>query len=163
MNKCACGCGKDIKRKWYKGHNRRGNPPTNKIGVHIEHGYAYIYMPTHPRKRSNGYVKRAGLVIESHIGRFLTCKEVAHHIDKNKLNDSLDNLMLLSKPEHDRISVLVSEKCLHPGCNNKHKARGLCCSHYGKYYRAKKEMPLIPSRKNRWTKNDNHRLRTAIT
>jgi len=151
MNYCFCGCGKKVKKKWAKGHNRIGVSPTNSKGGAIYNGYAWTWTPTHPRAHQNGYVKRAVLVAEKRIGRFLGPREVVHHINGNKLDDSPKNLKVLSKREHDKISVLVSVKCMHDGCCRGHKARGLCGVHYGRYVRANKEMPLRPSRGNRWS------------
>lgn len=113
-------------------------------------GYVFIYKGDHPKKTNSGYVKRATIIMEAKIGRHLKNNELAHHKNGKKTDDRIENLQLLTKPQHDRISVLVSEKCLHPGCKNSHKARGLCGSHYGKYYRRELKMPFEPSRGNRW-------------
>ena len=65
-------------------------------------GYPVVYRPDHPRARSNGYVYEHILVMESKLGRRLKPDEVVHHIDKNKQNNSPDNLMLFaSQREHD--------------------------------------------------------------
>lgn len=152
MNLCACGCGVKVKNKWKKGHNRKGVPPTNKKGYTIQSGRIAIYMPYHPNSNNKGYIWQSHLIVERRISRILKQGEVVHHINGNVLDDSDKNLELLLKKEHDRLTVLVSEKCLHPNCNRKHHGRGLCKSHYMKYYRVKKEMPLPPSRGNRWSK-----------
>lgn len=59
-------------------------------------GYVEVFKPDHPRANSQGYVKRMVLAMEEKIGRVLNDKEVVHHIDKNKTNDSPENLMLFS-------------------------------------------------------------------
>ena len=148
---CQCGCGKKVKNKWSKGHNRMGVSPTNKKGHTIDGGRIFFYMPNHPNSNNKGYIRRSHLVVEKRIGRFLLPGEVVHHKNENIIDDSDSNLELLTKAEHDRLTVLVSEKCLHPGCNRIHKSRGLCIIHYNRYYREKKEMPLKPSRGNRWS------------
>lgn len=39
--------------------------------------------------------------MEKHIGRPLLSTEAVHHIDGNKLNNKIENLMLMTKKEHD--------------------------------------------------------------
>jgi hypothetical protein len=58
-------------------------------------GYVYIYSPYHP-SACYGYVKEHRLVIEKYVGRFLKRKECVHHIDKNKTNNHINNLMLFA-------------------------------------------------------------------
>ena len=66
-------------------------------------GYKVIYQPSHPHARANGYVYEHILVAERKIGRQLTGTEVVHHIDRNKLNNSPENLMVFpNQSEHDR-------------------------------------------------------------
>jgi len=43
------------------------------------------------------------VIMEQHIGRKLTSDEVVHHIDKIKTNNSIENLMLLSRAKHSSI------------------------------------------------------------
>ena len=42
-------------------------------------------------------------VMEQHLGRHLTKDEVVHHIDGNPKNNSIDNLVVLSRSEHTKI------------------------------------------------------------
>jgi hypothetical protein len=42
-------------------------------------GYVYIYAPNHPKADCYGYVKRATLVAEQRLGRFLIDDELVHH------------------------------------------------------------------------------------
>ena len=39
-------------------------------------------------------------VLEESLGRKLDCNEVVHHIDGNKKNNNLPNLVLMSRSEH---------------------------------------------------------------
>ena len=59
-------------------------------------GYKFVYVKDHPRaKRRNGMYEHI-LVMEQELGRFLFSGEVIHHIDGNKSNNNLENLMLFS-------------------------------------------------------------------
>ena len=42
-------------------------------------GYILILKPNHPRANNRGYVKRAILIMEKIISRFLNSKEIVHH------------------------------------------------------------------------------------
>jgi len=66
----------------YKGGRRR-----------IYSGYILIHNPTHPFCDKNGYVKNSRLVGEKILGRYLTRKEVVHHINSIKDDDRPGNLM----------------------------------------------------------------------
>jgi len=64
----------------------------------IQHGYIVIYNPTHPVAISSNsnYVREHRLVIENFLGRYLTSKESVHHIDRNKQNNDISNLIAFS-------------------------------------------------------------------
>lgn len=57
-------------------------------------GYILVMDKTHPNKDRNGHVPLHRLVMEKHIGRRLEEKERVHHVDKNKQNNKITNLML---------------------------------------------------------------------
>ena len=59
-------------------------------------GYIEIYSPYHPNKNKHNCVLEHRLIMEKHLGRFLTKKEVIHHIDNNKQNNDIENLELFS-------------------------------------------------------------------
>ncbi len=68
------------------------------------HGYKLIYKPDHPYCSKRGYVFEHRLIMEKHIGRYLTKKEVVHH--KNKIVDDnrIENLeIIVNQGEHSRI------------------------------------------------------------
>jgi len=64
------------------------------------HGYKLIYKPSHPDARSDGYIFEHRLVMEVKIGRRLLKKEYVHHLDHNKLNNNLNNLILINNSNH---------------------------------------------------------------
>ena len=111
---CQCGCGEFVipnRDRYYRqaktwfipGHQNRGaNHPNYKGGQVIAKGYFWILNHDHPRCTPRGYVKRAWLVMEEKLGRYLKPGEIVHHIDGDKLNDDLENLMVTDRRRHAR-------------------------------------------------------------
>lgn len=60
----------------------------------MNNGYIEVMMPEHPYVRSNGTVLEHRLMAEKKLGRILKREEVVHHIDENRHNNDLDNLMV---------------------------------------------------------------------
>lgn len=92
-----------------------------KIQKSIRKGdYLYALVPDHPRSTKNGYVLYHRIVMENHLGRLLTTKEVVHHLNGDKHDNRIENLQVLSNEEHGRLhhqsnlSTLVRLKC--PNC-----------------------------------------------
>ena len=74
---------------------------------HYTNGYKTIKTENHPYKNKRGYVYEHRLVMEKHLGRYLKPEEVVHHIDRNKLNNIINNLQLFkSTNEHTRFHLL---------------------------------------------------------
>jgi 5-methylcytosine-specific restriction endonuclease McrA len=69
---------------------------------YIAKGRIGVYIPDHPKANSSGYVLRYRYLMEQKLGRFLLPEEHVHHKDGNKLNDSEDNLEILTRSEHTR-------------------------------------------------------------
>ena len=59
-------------------------------------GYAYLW-------KDGRRVKRANIVLEEKIGRPLLSNEVAHHKNRNRSDDSPENLELMDRGEHIRL------------------------------------------------------------
>lgn len=60
---------------------------------------------------ANGKSKRKHqIIMENHIGRELKENEVIHHIDGNKRNNDLSNLMLVTREEHTKIHKDLLDK-----------------------------------------------------
>lgn len=60
-------------------------------------GYVLVHVPKHPFATSTGYVRAHRLVMEQHLGRYLTPTEVVHHLDGNRQNNGLSNLRLFPR------------------------------------------------------------------
>ena len=104
----SCGCKiKDIMRDKAFPHRPR-----------MCYGYRYVYCPTHPYALKNcgnaGYIMEHRLIMEQHIGRYLTEEEVVHHKDRNKVNNDISNLQLMTIGEHTRLHAL--EDCKKKRC-----------------------------------------------
>jgi hypothetical protein len=94
--------GRKIKQD-YKGNK---NPNWNGGIKRKPNGYILIYSPNHPKAIGGQYVYEHRLVMEKHIGRYLTDNEVVHHINKNTSDNRIDNLMLFkNNAEHLRFEL----------------------------------------------------------
>ena len=61
----------------------------------------YIYFPNHPSADKRGYIRHSRLIVEKCLGRYLTKKEVIHHINEKPNDDRPENLYLfISQKEH---------------------------------------------------------------
>ncbi len=77
--------------------------------------------------------------MEQHLGRKLLASEEVHHINKNPLDNRLENLVVMGRQDH--ISLHAKEKQKYPdekecaACGKKFKVRARkrkrnkCCSH----------------------------------
>lgn len=88
-------CSRKCQGLW-NSKNKIGKKSNNWKGGFLKNkdGYIYQLSSNHPNKNSLGYVYKHRLIMEKHLGRFLTSEEVVHHIDKNPSNNSIKNLML---------------------------------------------------------------------
>jgi hypothetical protein len=62
--------------------------------------YIIVYKPEHPNADADGYVMEHRLVMEEHLGRFLTADELVHHRNGVKDDNRLINLELHTKSSH---------------------------------------------------------------
>lgn len=74
------------------------------------YGYVLKYKPEHKRANHAGYVFEHILVMEDYLKRDLKYygfknkdNEVCHHKDRNKQNNSIDNLELMTESEHIKL------------------------------------------------------------
>ena len=105
--------GKGMKGEANPMYGKRGDQsPRWKGGRKIRpDGYILALVPDdHPypslvRRSGSKYVLEHRLVMERHLGRYLTPDEVVHHKDGNPSNNDIDNLELFSsQAEHIRIA-----------------------------------------------------------
>lgn len=71
-------------------------------------GYIRAYVPKHPNAQKDGYVMLHTVIMEQSLGRYLNDNEVVHHINHNKADNRIENLMLMDKHEH--LSMHLKER-----------------------------------------------------
>ena len=121
-----------------------------KGGTTMSNGYKYIHKPEHPNSDKKGYVKKCVLKMSNHLNRPLKKGEIVHHVDENKLNDSIKNLKIVTRSEHiyihnpHRWKKQYSVECAGcgiifmpkrpPRCKLSYCSRE-CCFKHKKFYR----------------------------
>lgn len=91
---------------------RRASRPAGWIGKQWKHEATktmFTYAPDHPRSRSKGVMPVHVLVAEHRIGRFLKEGEVVHHLDRDRYNNSPENLCVMLNKEHLILHRLLGE------------------------------------------------------
>jgi hypothetical protein len=83
--------------------------------VKTTQGYIHILNKEHPRSNCRHYVPEQILVVEKHLGRFLSKKETIHHINEIKDDNQIENLYLfLSEKEHQRYHQNLRRENIQP-------------------------------------------------
>lgn len=120
-NSCGCGCGRTtnifrgVPRKFINGHNGRGKCKDILISGD---GYELKLVPDHHFANCYGRVRNHRLVYEEYHKCCLLPWAEIHHIDKNKLNNNIDNLIILNTSDHCRlhnIKDMSNRKCSECG------------------------------------------------
>lgn len=94
------------------------NPSEKWVGGHISKSTGYKYIKVNGKQ-----IEEHRLVMMQHIGRKLLTDEVVHHINGNKLDNRIDNLIILTKSQH-----LKEHKDLKKGITNIKKCK--ICNEY---------------------------------
>ena len=104
-------CGRKCHDAYRKIHMKGKNSPSYKTGKKItKKGYVLILSLKHPYRNAGGYILEHRLVVEKKIERYLTKEEVIHHIDLNKQNNHIDNLMLFkTNSEHIKFHTKMKQ------------------------------------------------------
>ena len=91
------------------GHKRKGQRAREyEFGGHEKRrpdGYIKVYVPDHPHATADGYVAKHTLVMERSIGRYLSADEVVHHINHIRDDNRLENLLLMTKHDHQALHM----------------------------------------------------------
>ena len=129
---------RDIKRKrfcskvcmgfWLVGIRNRKHSDETKEKIRQAHfrlrdsGYIPVgwrkYLPKKRISKSKGYVflghkREHQVLMEKELGRKLLLGEVVHHKDQNKLNNNLDNLMVMTRADHTKLHTKLRLLCLN--------------------------------------------------
>jgi len=93
----------------------------NNIVKSVKKGdYIYGVCKEHPKSSKYGYVLIHRLIMENHLNRYLLPDEVVHHIDENTHNNTIENLQVLDKREHNSLHNKTGRTCVTlicPNCN----------------------------------------------
>jgi len=77
-----------------------------KSGRLNKNGYIIVYRPNHPFASKSGYILEHRLVIEKHIKRYLTKKEIIHHINGIRTDNRIKNLVITNKNKHEKHTLI---------------------------------------------------------
>ena len=69
-------------------------------------GYWFVCVPGHPKSSKQGYVGEHTLIMEKHIGRHLKPEEVVHHVNRDRKDNRIQNLQLMTDVEHKRLHAI---------------------------------------------------------
>ena len=116
---CGCGCGEKItkydkmgqEKQFVMNHDKRREVTHDKE-------YEYVYAPDHPNRNHRNKVYKHRLVMEEHLGRYLTNDELVHHKDRNPHNNDISNLEIVTRASHQTIHKtkdMSERKCCYCG------------------------------------------------
>jgi hypothetical protein len=96
-------CNNNVHSTKYKNciHCTNKLKPEYGTGRYVKNGYIMVFQKGHPRAQGSraNYVFEHILVMEKHLGRFLTKNENVHHINGMRHDNRIENLELWIKPQ----------------------------------------------------------------
>jgi len=102
--------------------------------VRLLNGYRVIYKPEHDSamksKNWKGYIYEHIFVAEKFMKRKLSKKEVVHHLDRNRTNNSKSNLLVLEKSQHAKLHFWLDKSAFgteKPKMNGKNSEKPKLC------------------------------------
>lgn len=81
-------------------------------------GYVLVYVPKHPRAHKDGYQMLHTVLMERKIGRYLNDDEVVHHINHDRKDNRIENLLLMNKKEHMSMHMKERYEKRRKACKN---------------------------------------------
>jgi len=90
----------------HKGHSSEVSGNKNwkwNGGIYMHDGYKLIKQRNHPFCNALGYVREHRLIMEKHLNRYLEPKEIVHHLNRDKLDNRIENLEIVSRGQHNII------------------------------------------------------------
>lgn len=69
--------------------------------------YNYAVVTEHPNATKHGYVLMHRIVMENHLGRLLNPNEIVHHLNGDKKDNEISNLILMDLKSHSKIHSLT--------------------------------------------------------
>ncbi|MDF2736652.1 MAG: hypothetical protein K0S93_508 [Nitrososphaeraceae archaeon] len=128
---CGCGCGAMMPKYDWKGRprkylNRSHSGRSTFLGkkhsdetkerlsvihtksdeqklIRYKSGYRYLPIVDHPNSDKFGYVGEHVYIMSKHLGRPLNKGEHVHHINKNRLDNRIENLQLHTNSTHMQV------------------------------------------------------------
>lgn len=84
-------------------------------------GYWYTHSKNHPKTWiSSDGIQLHRVIMEQHLGRFLTTDETVHHIDGTRTNNDISNLQVVSRAEHAKLHGIAKKDDNYCSTCNKH-------------------------------------------
>jgi hypothetical protein len=98
--------------------------PLNWDDGYIDQGKMKVYRPDYPRSNGQGYTFRYHIVWWMSTGEVVPRDLILHHINGNKLDDSIGNLQLMPQKDHVRLHLTKPEvKISCQWCNKEFRIR----------------------------------------
>ena len=89
-----------VKLKGRKGQN---NPKWKGGITHDSSGRVMVLRPNHPMANGWGYVYRYRIIMERKLKRFLKPSELIHHLNGNRTDDRIENLLVTTASDHQKM------------------------------------------------------------